>query len=196
MQAGNNGSRYPSIWPNLHNASHNSTTFSEAKTAQFLSELEEPDASSQLPAFVRPLPGKIAAEDVNYLHMKGALTLPSLPLQNALLRAYVEYVHPYMPLLDLHDFLSAINSVDGLCGQISLFLYHAVMFAGTAYVDIKCLKEAGYPNRKTARKIYFQKTRVSLPILCNADICADCNSSCMISIMKATVSFSSNHYSS
>ncbi|KAK6079400.1 cutinase transcription factor 1 beta [Seiridium cupressi] len=160
LQSGSNGSRYPSIWPNLTASTQNSAAFSEAKTAQFLSSLEEPDASSQLPAFIRPLPAKIAAEDVSYLHVKGALTLPSLPLQNALLRAYVEYVHPYMPLLELHDFLSAINSVDGLCGQISLFLYHAVMFAGTAYVDVKYLKEAGYASRKAARKAYFQKTRL------------------------------------
>lgn len=161
LQASNNGSRYPNIWPNLANTNQDgAAAFGQAKTAQFLSSLEDPDASSQLPAFIRPLPAKIASEDVSYLHMKGALTLPSLPLQNALLRAYVEYVHPYMPLLELHDFLSAINSVDGLCGQISLFLYHAVMFAGTAYVDVKVLKEAGYANRKAARKAYFQKTRL------------------------------------
>ncbi|KAK6189468.1 hypothetical protein LQW54_013239 [Pestalotiopsis sp. IQ-011] len=160
LQASNNGSRYPNIWPNLVNTNQDGAAFGQAKTAQFLSSLEDPDASAQLPAFVRPLPSKIASEDVSYLHMKGALTLPSLPLQNALLRAYVEYVHPYMPLLELHDFLGAINSVDGLCGQISLFLYHAVMFAGTAYVDVKILKEAGYPNRKAARKAYFQKTRL------------------------------------
>ncbi|KAH8195419.1 hypothetical protein TruAng_010426 [Truncatella angustata] len=157
---GNGGSRYPSIWPNLNDASQNGAAFGEAKTAHFLSSLEEPDASSYLPAFIRPLPAKIAAEDVSYLHMKGALTLPSLTLQNALLRSFLEYVHPYMPMLDLHDFLGAINSADGLNGQISLFLYHAVMFASTAYVDVKYLKEAGYANRKAARKAYFQKTRL------------------------------------
>lgn len=162
LQAGGNGSRYPSIWPNPRSSGQLGASYGDAKTALFLNTLEEPDASSQLPAFIRPLPGKISAEDVTYLHMKGALTLPSPSLQNALLRAYVEYVHPYMPLMELHDFLSAINSVDGLCGQISLFLYHAVMFAGTAYVDMKYLKEAGYTNRKAARKVYFQKTRVSL----------------------------------
>lgn len=167
MQAGNGGSRYPSIWPSPHGSTSTapaqtpSTGFGEARTAQFLSSLEEPDVASQLPPFIRPLPAKIAPEDVNYLHMKGALSLPGTTLQNALLRAYVEYVHPYMPLMELHDFLGAINSADGLCGQVSLFLYHAVMFAGTAYVDIRHLKDSGYPSRKAARKAYFQKTRVS-----------------------------------
>lgn len=194
LQSANNGPRYPSIWPSLNGTSQNNSTFTEAKTAQFLSSLEEPDASSQLPAFIRPLPAKIAAEDVNYLHMKGALTLPGLTLQNALLRAYVEYVHPYMPLLELHDFLGAINSPEGLCGQISLFLYHAVMFAGTAYVDVKILKESGYANRKAARKAYFQKTRVSGLLRSTSLFSLTENSYCMTLITRATASSLSNPY--
>ncbi|KAK0379352.1 fungal specific transcription factor domain-containing protein [Colletotrichum limetticola] len=132
----------------------------DGRTSQFLASLEEPDLHGQLPAFVKPLPAKIAQEDVTYLHAKGALTLPALPLQNALLQSYVEYVHPYMPLLELYDFLAIINAQDGLCGQISLFLYQAVMFSATAFVDMKVLREAGYPTRKAARKAFFQKTRL------------------------------------
>ncbi|KAK6951941.1 Cutinase transcription factor 1 beta [Daldinia eschscholtzii] len=162
LQASNNGSRYPSIWPNPNTCQNSSSVAGTGalRTAQFLSSLEEPDASSQLPAFIRPLPAKIAPEDVSYLHTKGALTLPSLSLQNALLTAYVEYVHPYMPLIELHDFLSMINARDGLYGQTSLFLYHSVMFAATAFVDVKYLKDAGYASRKAARREFFYKARL------------------------------------
>ncbi|KAL8418278.1 hypothetical protein RB594_001766 [Gaeumannomyces avenae] len=148
------------LWPDPPLNPNN--LFGDIRTAQFLSSLEEPDLSlySQLPAFVKPLPGKLTSDDVKYLHAKGALSLPELGLQNALLQAYVEFVHPYMPLIELHDFLNAIHSRDGLCGQISLFLYHAVMFAATAFVDIRHLQEAGYPTRKAARKFYFAKTRL------------------------------------
>lgn len=113
-----------------------------------------------LPQFLRPLPSKIASEDVTYLHAKGALTLPALPLQNALLQAYVEYVHPFMPLMDLHPFLNVINNRDGFSGQTSLLLYHAVMFSATAFVEMRHLRDAGYSTRKAARKAFFQKTRV------------------------------------
>ncbi|KAI1466409.1 transcription factor CTF1 [Daldinia caldariorum] len=162
LQASNNGSRYPSIWPNPNTCQNSSSAAGTGalRTAQFLSSLEEPDASSQLPAFIRPLPAKIAPEDVSYLHTKGALTLPSLSLQNALLTAYVEYVHPYMPLIELHDFLSMVNARDGLYGQTSLFLYHSVMFAATAFVDAKYLKDAGYASRKAARREFFYKARL------------------------------------
>ncbi|KAI1774181.1 transcription factor CTF1 [Hypoxylon cercidicola] len=161
LQASNNGSRYPSIWPNPNTCQNSSAVGAGAlRTAQFLNSLEEPDASAQLPAFIRPLPAKIAPEDVTYLHTKGALSLPSLNLQNALLSAYVEYVHPYMPLIELHDYLSLINARDGVYGQTSLFLYQCVMFAATAFVDGKHLKEAGYTSRKAARREFFYKARL------------------------------------
>ncbi|KAG7102833.1 Cutinase transcription factor 1 beta like protein [Verticillium longisporum] len=111
------------------------TSFGDLRTSQFLASLEEPDLQAQLPAFVKPLPARIASEDVKYLHTKGALSLPPLPLQTALFQAYVEYVHPYMPLLDLREFLGAVNARDGLCGQVSLFLYQAIMFAATAFTQ-------------------------------------------------------------
>ncbi|PHH72384.1 hypothetical protein CDD82_5996 [Ophiocordyceps australis] len=119
-----------------------------------------PDAAAQLPPFVRPLPPKIAPEDVGYLDAKGALTLPCLPLQSALLQAYIEYVHPYMPLMNIHEFLDVVGHPDGINGQISLLLYQAIMFAATAFVDIKLLRDAGFATRKAARKAFFQKTRL------------------------------------
>lgn len=148
-------------WPTNNVIQAATALFEDNRTAQFLSSLEDHDANAQLPPFVRPLPSKVAPEDVSYLHFKGALTLPTIPLQNALLQAYVEYVHPFMPLMDIHEFLSIVNRRDGLNGQTSLFLYQAVMFSATAFVDMKYLREAGYPSRKSARKSFFQKTRVS-----------------------------------
>jgi len=66
-----------------------------------------------------------------------------------------------MPVLDLHDFVMIIDSGNGALGRISLILYHAVMFAGCAFVDMHHLYNAGYTSRKQARKEFFNKTRVS-----------------------------------
>jgi hypothetical protein len=116
---------------------------------------------SDWPAFIKPIPDRIMAEDRQYLVQKQVFTLPPLRLQNALLAAYVEYVHPYMPLMELHDFLKIINDRTGASGKVSLFLYHAVMFAATAFVDEILLKEAGYDSRRDARRAFFSRTRVS-----------------------------------
>ena len=98
--------------------------------------------------------------DIDYLFAKGALSLPETPVRNALLRAYLEFVHPYMPLIEIHDFLQIIQDGTGEHGKISLLLFQAVMFAGTAFVDMDYLRTAGYTNRKVARKAFFQKARV------------------------------------
>ncbi|EPE02966.1 cutinase transcription factor 1 beta [Ophiostoma piceae UAMH 11346] len=112
-----------------------------------------------LPGFIRPLPGKMAPEDIVYLHSKGAFTLPDITLQRALLHAYVEFVHPYMPLLELHPLLETIHDRDGKHGTISLLLYHAVMFAAASFVPAKFLKAAGFSRRREARKSFFMKAR-------------------------------------
>ncbi|KAG5917581.1 Cutinase transcription factor 1 beta [Claviceps africana] len=102
----------------------------------------------------------MAPEDVQYLAAKGALTLPNMTLQSALLQCYIEYVYPFMPLIDLHHFLSIVNRRDGVGGQTSLLLYQSIMFSAVAFVDIKHLREAGFSTRKAARKAFFQKTRL------------------------------------
>lgn len=126
----------------------------------YLDEPNEVDPLSLLPAWIKPLPDKIGPDEIAYLQRKGALNIPAPPLQNALLQAYVEYVHPYMPLLELFDFLNVISAGDGQGGQVSLLLYHAVLFAGSAFVKRKVLAEHGYPNRKVARKIFFQRAKL------------------------------------
>ena len=116
---------------------------------------------ADLPPYIKPLPARIGADEVAYLEKKGALAIPNPPLRNEMVRAYVEFVHPYMPLLDLHDFLPTIDRPDGSLGKVSLILFQSVMFAGSAFVDMRHLRAAGYANRKEARKDFFQKTRVS-----------------------------------
>lgn len=117
------------------------------------------NSSCHLPAFIKPLPERIPPEDVTFLHARGVFDIPSPSLQSALLRGYVECFHPYMPLLDLDEFLNIVSARDGRCGQVSLLLYHTVMFAGMAFVDMKYVREAGYLTQKCARKAIFKKIR-------------------------------------
>lgn len=136
------------------------TPFSENRPP-FFSNIPQKSSAGDLPRFIKPLPAKIGPEEISYLEKKGALTVPKGILRSEMLRAYVEFVHPYMPLLDLHDFLTVIDKPDGSNGKVSLILFQAVMFAGSAFVDMDHLRTAGYATRKEARKDFFQKTRVS-----------------------------------
>ncbi|GAB7350829.1 hypothetical protein MBLNU459_g1362t1 [Dothideomycetes sp. NU459] len=126
-----------------------------------------PPATS-LPAFIKPLPSRYTPDDIGYLAKKGALTIPSPPLRNALLSCFVEFVHPYMPLLDVHELVLSIDSNDGK-NPISLLLFQAIMFASIASVNIKFLKAAGYVTRRDARRDFFQKTRLLYDFDCEVD---------------------------
>ena len=99
-------------------------------------------------------------EDISHLWMKGALTIPDALFRNALLTAYIEFVHPYMPLIELHEFLRIIDKGTGEGGRISLLLFQAIMFTGVAFVDKSYLTAAGYSTRKAARKAFYLKSRV------------------------------------
>lgn len=120
-----------------------------------------PMLKHKLPDYLKPLPQRMTSVDIDYLFAKGALSLPDIPVRNALLRAYLEFVHPYMPLIEHHELLLIIEEGTGETGRISLLLFQAIMFAGTAFVDMDFLRNAGYTNRKAARKAFFQKARVS-----------------------------------
>lgn len=128
---------------------------------QMRSPPPRPSPRNSLPDYIQPLPCKFLTEDIDYLERKGALTIPSDSLRNELLKSYIQYVHTYMPLLDLDDFLRVIMRNDA-SRRLSLLLFQAVMFAGTAFVDIKHLQAAGFGSRKAARKAFFQKARVCI----------------------------------
>lgn len=112
-----------------------------------------------LPAYVKPLPPRLGPDEIMYLDKKGVLTIPPVSLRDALLKAYAEFVHPYMPLLNLHELVGTIDRNDGV-QSVSLLLFQAIMFAGVATVDMRHLKSAGYATRRDARREFFQKTRI------------------------------------
>lgn len=114
-----------------------------------------------LPGFIKPLSTRLANDDLAFLHSKGALNLPSRDCQDALLWSFFEYVYPFMPILDLDQFLQAVENEDGKAGKISLLLFQAVLFTGTAHVPLHHLQNAGFTTRKNARKAFFQRVRVS-----------------------------------
>lgn len=89
-----------------------------------------------LPEFIKPTPTRIPPEDLEYLATKGALTLPSEPLRSELLNSHFNFAHPYMPLLNKNEFLDIVTSEDGSRGKVSLLLFQAVMFTGSAVCSL------------------------------------------------------------
>jgi hypothetical protein len=112
-----------------------------------------------LPCYVKPIASTTPSAGVQYLLKKTAFKIPAVSHRNELLRCYIQYVHPFAPVVDLQQFLSPMWK-NNAAERISLLLLHAVMFAGTAYINRCYLKAQGFKTRKAARAAYF--TRVKL----------------------------------
>jgi hypothetical protein len=114
---------------------------------------------ANLPPYIRPPSREFSADDLELLHRRGAFSIPEDELRDQLLRSFILYVYPYLPVVDLQDFLNAVEGNGG--PQISLLLFQAVMFAGTAFVDAQFLTQAGFPDRRAARVYFYNKIKVS-----------------------------------
>ena len=112
-----------------------------------------------LPKYIRPVPQSIMREDLTYLQQRGAFMVPETSLRNELLRCYVQYVHPFLPILNLQDFLASIEKNDPI-DTLSLLLFQAVMFAGSGFIDMRYLLAQGYDSRKAARRSFFQRAKL------------------------------------
>lgn len=121
-----------------------------------------------LPCYIQPLPASLSPADIEYLTKKGALTLPDNELQCELLRKYLQYIHPLMPVLDLAAFLSPIARCDG-SSLVSLLIFQAAMFASVAFIDLEYLTARGYPNRRAARSIFFDRARLLYDLNCETN---------------------------
>jgi hypothetical protein len=107
-----------------------------------------------------PFDDRIAPDELEYLQRMGAFAIPPPPLQDALLRCYVEFVHGQCPMLNLRE-LSDIVRGDQQDKRISPLLFQALMFAGSTWVSLGLLKQAGFKSREDAHAILFKRVRVS-----------------------------------
>ncbi|EAW12284.1 transcription factor domain-containing protein [Aspergillus clavatus NRRL 1] len=121
-----------------------------------------------LPNYLASLPDRLHRDDIEYLRRGGAFDLPSDRLRNELLTSYLLWVHPHMPIVALHGVLSAIADANSSY-QISLLLFHAVMFAASAFVDVSHIRAEGFPSRSALRESLFRKVKVLLDLECEDD---------------------------
>jgi hypothetical protein len=111
------------------------------------------------PPFVKKLPSRLQPEQVQFLNCKGALTIPSRWFLQIALAAYVDYVHPYMPILDLGHFLHTI-AANNSQQTVSIFLLQAVLFASSAFIPETCLEPAGFTDRRAVQRTFYRRAKV------------------------------------
>lgn len=114
----------------------------------------------ELPAYVKAVHTGFESENIGFLASRGALAIPEARVRDELIAAFVIYVHPYMPVLDLQEFFDAIHQTED-SNPVSLILLQAILFAGCAFVDMPLLEMMGFRTRRDARKAFYLKVKVS-----------------------------------
>lgn len=113
---------------------------------------------SGLPSFIALINKDFPDEDLNYLKAVGALHIPDANLCRLIIQAFVQFVYPYLPCVDLQQFLCSIQS-HGSSGKISLLLFQAVMFVAVAFIDDRIMQVHGFRNIREARKVFFRRVK-------------------------------------
>lgn len=116
-------------------------------------------SSKPLPAFVKPLPPKMGTEDIEYLRVKGALTLPEPDLLDACLQSYFQNVQPLFPIVDAFKIITIVKGVN-TDEKLSLLLLQAMIFVGSTWVDVKSVRKLGFLSRKGFRRSINGKMRL------------------------------------
>ena len=124
-----------------------------------------PPYNELLPSYFKPPSSRLQQEDLDFLVRKGALDIPDALFMEEIFKAYIRHVHPHIPFLDLRRFSSIIfgcspHLEDDGGGKVSLLLFHAVIFAGAFFVDLKYLYAAGFLSRRHALDTLFRRVRV------------------------------------
>ncbi|KAL3446109.1 hypothetical protein BJX65DRAFT_319012 [Aspergillus insuetus] len=97
----------------------------------------------------------------NYIDLivKDSLKLLPSSLQDQIIKAYVAYVHPFLPVLNLPSFLGDIMTGNVTCFSSPL-LYQAVMLAGSAFIEDSDVHIAGYLTRRDLREVLYERAKV------------------------------------
>ncbi|KAH0848605.1 hypothetical protein FOPE_02510 [Fonsecaea pedrosoi] len=134
---------------------------------------------SRLPRFIKFLPSHLDQDDLRYLQARGCFTFLSADLCKTIMRRYAEFIHPLVPVIDLEEFVAALFS--DVEKKISPLLYHAVMCAGLAAVDVQTILSHGFESKVAARKQCYTRAKVLFDMDVETDRLVTCQASILLS---------------
>lgn len=151
-------------WASFVGQDHATDFYQNSSPLTISSQQNTPQTNSDsLPVFVKPISSHLTSDDIDYLTRKGVFSFPSPTFVEALIRSYVRYFHPLMPLLDLRTLLCCLSGHEShFSPKMSLLLLQAVFFTGVTFVDLAEIHSAGFSSRRAARKTFYERARVSV----------------------------------
>lgn len=99
----------------------------------------------------------LQAEDLNYLKEKGAFSLPTVQICNALVESYFGHVHPTLPIVDEIVFLKAYK--EGGVQRVNLLLLWSMFSASSSYVADSVVLDAGFVTKVQMKESFLKRAK-------------------------------------
>ncbi|KAM0811068.1 putative C6 transcription factor [Seiridium cardinale] len=97
-------------------------------------------------------------EDLEYLRVKGAFSVPSREVCDALIRTYFLHVHPLLPILDVTEFLTQFTR-NGY-QNVNLLLLWSIILMAAGFEEPETLRKSGYACRKALRRTAYERAKL------------------------------------
>ncbi|OJJ57181.1 hypothetical protein ASPSYDRAFT_181585 [Aspergillus sydowii CBS 593.65] len=98
-------------------------------------------------------------EDLAFLAAKGCLSVPEESVLDEFIRQYFLHVHPSSPVIDEAEFWRVYR--DPAAGKkISLFVFQAILFAGSPYISMETIRKCGWTDKRNARNVLYKRVKV------------------------------------
>ena len=125
-----------------------------------LSRKQPLDWDIWLPKYASPLAPLVSQEDCRTLHKEKAFEVPCVEIMDQLLRNYIQYVYPVLPILNLGELLVVIHPGYTGTKRVSLLLFQALMFSATVFQTRASIEIEGFRSRREARKTRFERAKL------------------------------------
>ncbi|KAL4899243.1 hypothetical protein BDW74DRAFT_183986 [Aspergillus multicolor] len=104
--------------------------------------------------------GILDRADIAFLTAKGCLSVPAESVLDEFVRQYFLQVHPSSPVIDEAEFWGIYKGTrQGVGKKISLFVFQAVVFAGSPYVPIETIRRCGWKDKRAARNALYLRAK-------------------------------------
>lgn len=111
-----------------------------------------------LPAYITPLSTTIDSDILQVLVQTDALVFPPSDITNELIRSFLRYVYPLLPIIRLDDFVMALQGESG--ATISPLLFQAVLLSGAVFTDFSHSQHASFQQSKQVQKLLFGRAKL------------------------------------
>uniref|UniRef100_A0A8H7K7D3 Xylanolytic transcriptional activator regulatory domain-containing protein n=1 Tax=Bionectria ochroleuca TaxID=29856 RepID=A0A8H7K7D3_BIOOC len=93
--------------------------------------------------------------DNEYLAKKGVFDLPPQHHLDALVKAYFDHVHPFLPVINRAEFIRGYES-----GDCSLFLLRVMLTPASLHAPVDVLSACGFSSRSAAQASFYAKANL------------------------------------